>query len=204
MRSIRRGIFLGIGLMAMVGQVWAGVKTFRTAATDDRNQVKFVSEASVETVSGTTREIYGFARLDLDDLPTAPEASFEVNLASLKTGIALRDQHMRENHLETEHYPNAVFTLKKFVSSDNPKLESGGRTELVAEGDLLLHGITKTYQIPLTIARQNSDRGDILTVTGEWTVKLGDHEIPRPQFLFLRLAEEQKISVTVVLTESDS
>src|SRR5438132_5755067 len=37
--------------------------------------------------------------------------TFVVPLATLKTGIDLRDRHMREKYLETDKYPNAVLEV---------------------------------------------------------------------------------------------
>jgi polyisoprenoid-binding protein YceI len=194
----------GIGILLVTvtllcGEVrLAAAKTFHTLASDGHNLVEFVSDATLEKVVGRTSDIHGSVNLHLDSLLGTTKADFRVDLRTIDTGIALRNQHMRENHLETAKYPEAVFTLTRFISADQDSLTPGQTAHVLAEGDLALHGVTRSYQIPLTLTYDHSN----VTVAGEWTVKLADHEINRPAFLFLRLAEEIKITVNVTLGDN--
>jgi len=186
-------------------------RVFRTLPADSRNLVEFVSDATLEKVVGRTSAVQGSVDLQLDNLLTTQDGSFECDLTTIDTGISLRNQHMRQNHLETDHYPKALFTLSRLVSAEQDKLEAGQSTTVLAEGELTLHGVTRTYQIPLVLfydhtsrdsqARLDGGTGDILRVSGSWTVKLADHGISRPAFLFLRLAEEIKIMIDCALTD---
>ena len=75
-----------------------------------------------------------------------------------------------------------------------------------------MHGVPKTYQIPVTLTYGAADEstrmrlgggtGNILALSGEWTLKLADHKISRPQMLFMRLAEEQHIVISIALTDA--
>jgi hypothetical protein len=73
--------------------------------------------------------------------------------------------------------------------------------------------VTKTYQIPIALTytpsasspeaaqRLYGGKGELVNVTAEWSVRLADHGIIRPSFLFMRLAEEQHVSVAFALTD---
>ncbi|MBK9304990.1 MAG: YceI family protein [bacterium] len=46
----------------------------------------------------------------------------DVDLAALDTGIGLRNRHMRENHLETDRFPQAVFRGARILKPGRPPL----------------------------------------------------------------------------------
>jgi polyisoprenoid-binding protein YceI len=93
-----------------------GFEARPTEATDfsiepgkDRNLVVFTSKATLETFQGKTKQVAGNVSFDPANLSDSVTVRVEVDLASLDTGIPMRNKHMRENHLETSKYPKAVF-----------------------------------------------------------------------------------------------
>jgi polyisoprenoid-binding protein YceI len=182
-----------------------------TVPEDKKNVVQFTSAASLETIVGRTSAITGRFELDKENLTASGDGFFEVDLGSLDTGINLRNQHMRENYLNTAAYPKALFNLKKVVSADATSLKDGDTATLMCLGDFTIHGVSKEYTIPVKVTylphsaeteqRLGAGAGDAVVVQADWTVKLADHSIERPQFLLLRLAEEQKVSVSFVMTD---
>jgi polyisoprenoid-binding protein YceI len=191
----------------------AANRTFRTVPNDEKNVVQFISNATLERVVGRTDAISGSADLNFDDVATTTKVSFEVDLRTVDTGIAMRNQDMRTNYLETDEYPKATFTLTKIVSADRKSLTPEQTVNIVAEGQFTVHGVTKTYQIPIALTytpsasspeaaqRLYGGKGELVNVTAEWSVRLADHGIIRPSFLFMRLAEEQHVSVAFALTD---
>jgi polyisoprenoid-binding protein YceI len=145
----------------------------------------------METVEGKTNNISGTATLDVDNLTSAASGKIEVDLTTIDTGIGLRNQHMRENHLETDTYPTATFTLKGLSSPSSGTLAENSTVNALAEGTFDIHGISKDYSIPVTLTRT----GNNIQVEGGWSLLLADHQIKRPEFLVMRLSEEQKITV---------
>jgi polyisoprenoid-binding protein YceI len=189
----------------------ADARPFKTLPEDSRNLVQFTSQATMESFTGRTSKIKGQVDFNLDSLPATSSGSFEVDVSSMDTGIKMRNKDMRTKFLETDKYPKATFTLKRFMSSDKTALLSGESAQVVAEGDLTIHGVAKTYQIPLTLryiahspqteGRLNGGTGDLLFVSGNWKVKLPDHDIKMPQLFFMRVAEEQDVSLDFALTD---
>ena len=108
--------------------------------------------------------------------------SLKLNVESFKTGISLRDNHMKEKFLETGKFPEALLLLTKQVL---PKKGQGA-----FEGDLVLHGVKHKV----------SGLGEILTagdgtrtVKASFPVKLTDHGIPIPTFAGISVADQVSV-----------
>jgi len=153
-------------------------------------EVTFESKAPAETVRGSTREIQGMVELDPAALADSITVEITVNLASLDTGIDLRNQHMRENHLHTDEYPVVVFRGARL--HDAPaKLVPEEPVTVEARGFLTLHGVTRELSCPVELTLGEEER--TLRVRAEFFVMLADFAIPRPKVLFLKLDEKQRI-----------
>jgi polyisoprenoid-binding protein YceI len=165
---------------------------FQVRPDQDENRVTFRSEAPVESFEGHTGRVQGEFTARVGDLVGPMTGSITVDLASLDTGIGLRNKHMRENHLETDSYPEAVFAPEQVLTSTAMVLTPGLTAQVRVGGQLTLHGVTHPVQADLDVARQPDGS---LEVTGGFTVKLSDYQIKRPQFLVMKLADEQKVTL---------
>ncbi len=195
-------VVIGVAAAAFAQQ--AEMKTFHANDDKKRDVISFTSKAPLETIVGTTADVLGYVTVDPNNVLAGAKARFEVDLASLKTGISLRDQHMREQYLETDKYSKTTFELTRVVSSDNPQLLDGKATHLVLEGNFTVHGVTKLIQIPATVTYMKESEvtktrlpGDLLHIEATFTIMLGDYSIKRPQFVILKLDEAQKINIDI-------
>ncbi|OGC95984.1 MAG: hypothetical protein A2W25_09580 [candidate division Zixibacteria bacterium RBG_16_53_22] len=199
----RLGISILLIAMATSGYAQTATKTFYINDEKKRDVVTFISKAPLETIVGMTGHIVGFVETDPADIMNT-RARFEVDLATLKTGIDMRDGHMRGQYLETDKYPKAIFELTKVAKASQPTLENQKPVELTVEGDFSVHGVTRTITIPLTIVYyQESEQtkvklpGDVIRIEGTWDILLSDYKISRPQFVILKLDDKQKIDIDV-------
>lgn len=160
---------------------WAVAQTYKT----EKGEVEFFSEASVESFSGKSNKVIG--QINLAD----STVDFYVDTNTLETGIKLRDEHMRENHLNTEEFPFIEFFGK--LNGFDPAVKDTQRVSAV--GNFTLRGVTKEIKVDAKAIM----KGYNLYVFANWKIKLQDYNIPRPEFLFLKLSEEQKISLKVNL-----
>lgn len=156
----------------------------------ESGQVTFRSEAPMESFEGTTEAISGRLAFDPNDLAAGIRCGFSVDLATLDTGIELRNSHMRDNHLQTDQYPKATFRSHRATGT---LTESGG--SIVVSGTFKIHGVEREMDVPVEVT-SNADGS--LSVVARFGVKLSDHEIPRPKFLFVKLADEQAVTVSFV------
>ncbi|MCE9501649.1 MAG: YceI family protein [Leptospira sp.] len=146
-------------------------------------KIKFTSTAPKLEFYGIGKEIEG--EIDLK----TKTVSFKLRLNSFRTGMKLRDEHMRENYLETSKFPEALFT-GKIISFDQKTGEAR------AEGELLLHGVTKTnFQIK-GILETIDNR---FRLKAEFPVLLKDFQIEIPRLVFLELNNEIKIEADLEL-----
>ncbi len=184
------------GLIGLVG-VAASAETFRITPGKP-NLVRFESKAPLESFDGSTRQVQGHVRFDPSNLGESIEVRVEVDLASVDTGIEIRDRHMRENHLETDKHPTAVFTGGQVRDASRSTLAAGQSVEFEIEGVLSLHGVDKTMRAPIKMTLEGSDGGAQLRVHATFRVKLSDHDIARPKFLIMKLDEIQRLTVELV------
>jgi len=159
------------------------------------NKVVFVSKATVEGFEGKTKQLEGHLVLDPANLGDTVSVHLEVDLASLDTGIAKRNKHMRENHLETAKYPKAVFDGISVHGPAGAKLEPGTPATLDIEGTFTLHGVSRRLRIQAQASYDPKPQGARITFHAAFPVTLADYAISRPEFLFLKLAETQQVRV---------
>lgn len=193
----RTTVRFGVALLVAAFTAAAGAKeTTYTISPGGGNEVVFTSRAVGETFDGRTDRIHGSFTCDPGDLRKPARGEVWIEVESLDTGIGLRNNHMFKNHLEPEKYPRMTFALEGLVDPP-PSLPVGEAKTLTARGKFTCHGVTNPLEPELTVVR---DSDGSLVVEAEWTVKLTDYEIPRPQFLFVKLAEEQEIDVRFTAT----
>jgi polyisoprenoid-binding protein YceI len=102
--------------------------------------------------------------------------SISVPLSTLKTGIDLRDRHMREKYLEVEKYPNAVLDVP-WSAIQLPA--EGQTTTQTVPGKMSLHGKTRDVSVTYTLKRT----GDTYAATGSVPLNLKDFDINLPNYL---------------------
>lgn len=187
----RAFIFL---LVVSIEAVPAALAAEYTIEPGGSNFVEFVSKAPVETVTGKTQQITGRIDADPSALGDSIEVVIEVDLASLDTGIGLRNRHMRENHLHTDRYPKAVFRGGRISGASHQTVETGRATTFRIAGDFELHGVRRRIEAPVEATLRPD--GSLRAVV-RFEVRLPDYDIPRPQFLVMRLDELQRITLDV-------
>jgi polyisoprenoid-binding protein YceI len=110
--------------------------------------------------------------------------AISVGLATLKTGIDMRDRHMREKYLETSKYPNAVFQVDK----SKLKLPSSGAN---VEGSLTLHGVTKQVNVHYVASGSAKE----LTVSGSMHINMKDFGVNVPSYLGVTVKPDVDVTV---------
>lgn len=193
------GLLASVLLMQTATTVWAKPQTF--LVDDKMNVVEFTSDAPIELIKGHTNNIRGKIQVDdsfVFDANHPFNITFEVDLASFDTGIALRNDHMRDNFLETSKYPKAVFKAKKIVSDKKPPFKNGQVVNIKATGDLTVHGKTVTKTIPIKVTylaesastkKRFSEGGDVVRMQATFPIKLDAHGIQRPEAAFVKIAD---------------
>jgi polyisoprenoid-binding protein YceI len=150
-----------------------------------QNLCQFVSSAPLEEFEGTADGIEGSFVLDPQNLE-AIRGRIRVAVASMRTGIARRDEHLRSPEwLDAERYPYIEFELQGLRQVRITE-RTAGRVVLqaVAVGDFSLHGVRKPMELPIVMtyvpeSEQTRQRapGDLVQVQSEFTISLRDFDI---------------------------
>jgi polyisoprenoid-binding protein YceI len=165
-------------------------------------KVVFTSKAPTETFQGRTDRMEGTLTLDPTAVGDSITVHLEVDLASLDTGKKMRNEHMRDNHLETGKYPKAIFDGAAVLSPPGAKLEPGKPTSFEIEGTFALHGVSRRLRCPAQATYAAAGQGGTIAFRSTFNVALPDYQIKRPEFLFLKLAEVQEVEVSGVASSA--
>ncbi len=204
---------LAIMLNSMIAiSVGETIKEFKVMDPMGRNTVQFRTSAPLEDIVGTTNQINGTINANPTNLKESGTlARFEVDLSSLKTGIGLRDTHMRDQYLHTNQYPKAIFTLKNIHKVSSKKLEPNKPVMVKAEGTFELHGIKKDIQVDAQVTYLPESKetmgklpGDLIRLSTKFDVKLADYGIERPQMVLLKVGEIAHVSVDAFASNADA
>ncbi len=158
--------------------------------TKAKNVVKFISDAPVEDFEGVTKKIDGYLKYNGASLTENSEIYFEVDLRTLDTGIGLRNRHMREEYLHTDKYPYA-----KFSGRIESVRDAGSNKIATVKGSMDIHGVKKPMDVKATLAPEGSG----LRSKVSFEVKLTDHKIEVPKFMFLKIDEVMQLELDIQL-----
>lgn len=104
------------------------------------------------------------------------DITIRVPLQNLTTGLALRDKHMKEKHLEVGKYPEAVLKVPR-ASLQLPA--ENGTKEGNVQGSLSLHGVTKSVPFRFKVVRN----GQHVNVDGGFRINITDFKIEVPSYM---------------------
>lgn len=138
-----------------------------------RAQEELASVGANEAV-GQTNAMIGTILLDENGTPLIC-SRFDVDLRTLQSDEARRDNYLYNNTLQTETYPLATFVVASIEGLDGP-LTDGETVTLRLLGDLTLHGVTR----PATWDAEVTLDGDTLTGTASTTFRMEDFNIEEP------------------------
>lgn len=108
-----------------------------------------VKHMVISTVSGKFNEFTASAETEGDDFTTA-KINFEAKTASIDTGVADRDAHLRsDDFFNAEAFPVLKFESKEVVKK--------GEGELILRGDLTIRDITNTVELDIDFGGTTKD-----------------------------------------------
>ncbi len=106
---------------------------------------------------------------------TIPATDITVNVTALKSDEDRRDAAVRSKGLETDKIGTATFKLTKPIALPSaPK--QGEAVNVTATGDLTLHGVTKSVEVPLT-ASWTGNTIKVATTGDGLPISLADYSI---------------------------
>jgi polyisoprenoid-binding protein YceI len=198
--NVRFALCSAAVLLLSAAPLLADGRTY-TITDDGKNYATFQSEATLETINGTTTRLSGTITADPANAG-ASTATITVDLSALDSGISMRNEHMRgEKFLNIEKFPTATFktvsvTGAKSVAPNQP-------VELQLTGDFTLHGVTKRITVPARVVvipeseltKTSRGPGDWIHGTVTFPIKLTDYSITVPEKLVMKLSNDVNVKV---------
>ncbi len=135
-------LFMGISLASTAAEIYQ--------IDNQHSFANFTIRHVVSKTSGTFPDIKGKIVIDRDDLSKS-SVDAVINVASVNTGLAKRDEHLRE---KPEYLEPGKFGQMTFVST---KVEATGKEEGILHGKLTLHGVTKEISFPFKVLGFGAD-----------------------------------------------
>ena len=178
-----------------------GEQTFNFEDKYGRNQASFFSTTPLEDITGITNAVKGKVTFNVDDIKSL-KGSISIPVTTLKTGIDLRDEHLRsDNWLDAESYPEITFMIKKV---SDVKVEADNKLQAKITGDFTAHGVTKEVVANVTMtyldeSEQTKQRapGDLLGVQATFNIILSDYDVEN-MVVGQKVSENIEISVNIV------
>ena len=78
---------------------------------------------------------------------TVSAAEFSVDMTTITSDRSMRDNRLRTDGIQTDSFPTSTFTLTAPVAVP-AEATSGAQVDVTLQGDLTLHGVTKSVDIP--------------------------------------------------------
>lgn len=162
--------------------------------------ISFESRMEIEDIFGTTHTVKGWLKLDRKGGGTF---HLEVPVASLKTGLAMRDEHLRSAMwLNAAKHPNLVFA--------GSSLKKLGRDRYLVSGTFSMNGkerplrvtvrtrpIAKAMAMKLGLGQENWVR-----VRGAFAVKLSDYGVKVPKMAAAKVNDSWAVKISLFAKET--
>ena len=159
-----RAPLLALALIALVWPAAATAEPRLYVVDPARSQIRFHAVSRFMDADGTFHRLAAEIRLD-DGRPETAAGEVSVEVASIDTGIGMRDNHLRSaDFFDVERHPRATFVL-------GAARREGER--VVVSGTLTIRGVTRPVTVPVAVAV--ADR--TIRVTGELTLNRVDFGI---------------------------
>lgn len=131
----------------------------------------------------------------LTDKSGVLSGNLKFNLSTLKTGIELRDHHVKDKYLEVEKFPQAEL---KISSLTLPK--AGEVKDAPFEGTLTLKGEEK----PIKGTYSTSTSGGDTKIDAQFAIRITDYKIDIPSYLGITVADNVTVQVSSTVIKSET
>lgn len=162
-----------------------------------RAEITFQAETTTGDFKGRTESVRGQVHYN-EEAHYFDDGELIVEAASFKTGIGMRDKHLREDFLHTEEYPVIQLRLRRPAEDALPivphKLDKGATGEIL--GVLRIKGRDKRFRATFLVEGADDT---LLQVTSVFPIVITDFDIPQPRFAFVKMDTTVQVTVTLNL-----
>lgn len=175
-------------------------QTYRFDVPEKLVNITFESRMDVEDILGASNQVSGEVTRQKDG-----RVSFHVKVpvASLRTGIAMRDEHLRSNQwLDAKQFP--------FIELKGASARKVGKDKWRLQGTFTLRGVSKPLEVDLTVkeipaevaVRAGLEKAAWIRARGEFKVKLSNHGVKIPSMVTSKVADTWTVRVSLFAKEA--
>ncbi len=173
--SIRLTAFVALMVMLSASTAWAGDDDDQWEVDGDRSSLRFVSDAPMEKIVGTSEQLQGTIEFDVDN-PSDLDGTIKFPVDSMRTGNSTRDRHLtQEDWLHAEEYPHVSFEVVDFDNVEIARTDDRVDVRGTVTGNVEVRGVSKEHEVDIQFAvlpEQNLAR-----VQPELSIRLADHDV---------------------------
>jgi hypothetical protein len=146
--------------------------------------IGFYSQTPLEDIRAENNQVYAIVDAGKKNL------AFTLLLKGFIFRKELMQEHFNENYVESDKYPKSTFSGS--YSGDVP-LNQDGVYHVTVKGNLSLHNVTKSIEIPATLEVAKGN----LQGTASFNVKPEDFNISIPSLVRDKIAKEINVQVKI-------
>ncbi len=149
--------------------------------------IRFFSATPVEDIEAKNHQFTSIINTETGEMV------FKGLMKSFQFQKALMQEHFNEKYVESDKYPNAEFKGK--IKDWKPEMLKAGKTvDVVVEGDLTMHGVTKKVSEKGTVELKADGK---VVAKSQFKVKPEDYGIKIPSLVRSNIAEVIDIFVDI-------
>lgn len=158
----------------------------------DRARTTFTSSAQLETINGVSNRATGSFSVDPGNLSSA-SGTVTVPVASLRTGIDERDDHLRSAQwLNASAHANATFEITGVRGASS--LTANQDSNLQVSGRFTING--QTHNVTARV-RAKWDGSNGFRLRARFTIELDDYGVSIPSVVQAKVANEISIQIDI-------
>lgn len=175
-----------VGAFFITAAATAGTAPEVTVAFDPaRTAVDFTLGDVLHTVHGSFKLKSG--TINFDPATGKANGSFVVDATSGDSGSGARDRRMHKNILESDRYPDIVFTPDRVEG----KVEPGGSSQVQVHGLFRIHGADHEMTLPVQVKTEAAQ----VTATTTFPVPYVKWGMKNPSTFLLKVNETVEITI---------
>jgi polyisoprenoid-binding protein YceI len=161
-------------------------------------QEQFLNRDLPNQAIGTTNAVEGEFQISLDGKPSGQVTKITVDLSKLTSDESRRDNRIRRQWLESEKYPNAVFTSTEATGLPDSYTE-GQEVNFKLTGNMTIRDVTK----PVTFDVTGKLEGDTITGSATTQIMMKDFGIDPPSIAGM-LTVKDGVTVKLLFTAKEA
>ncbi len=146
----------------------------------ESGHISFFSSAPIEDIEAINNKVVSIFDSETGNLV------FSVPIKEFEFDKSLMKEHFNEKYLETEQYPKSTFNGR--VQNYTRK---NGLQDVVAKGDLVIHGVKHMIEVPGTIEWDDTN----VKIKAMFPIAVADYEVEIPSLLFSNIAEVVEVTI---------